>query len=610
MDCFYVAVERRRDPALLGLPCAVVQYNARQAGGAADLAADADRRVQGHCAGGIIAVSYEARARGVTRQMRPAEAKKQCPEIVLVQVPTAYGKADLRIYKDAGDEVAQLLARRAGACEKRSVDEVAVDITVESERLLQERDWDQDILPAAQKASHLADSALSLSATAVSKSEARNGHAGQRVREAGGSEQQARRSPWDWSFFWGQAERRLIAGAVVVEEMRAGVAAELGFECSGGVAQNKMLAKLGCGLHKPNQQTVVLPEAVGPLLQSLPLERLPGLGGDLGAQIKERLGVATASELASVPRAALEAAFPRQAEFLQRLAEGRHSEPVQERVLCKSLSSGKTFIGRLRLNTVADCEKWLGELAKELHQRYLDGLSRHRRAPTKISVSVGVGSTSSSRQGSIDLGSRGTVEQICAAGCACLRRWAPAEAGGECGLGVTSLGMSLSAMQPIEAGVTPVTHMLCAAGVPPAGRKDAARAAPGAPPSDTGAPAPVVRLLQAAAARAEAAPSAVSGGPIDVDAEPDADPAVRPGGVDATVLAALPAAVQAEVLAQMAPQEQAKLRAQMRAATPGREPLPTPARAPPATQTAKRRRGGGGAAAAGGIAAYFRPHSA
>ena len=47
----------------------------------------------------IIAVSYEARAAGVTRQMRGDDARKVCPSIRLVQVPEVRGKADLTKYK-------------------------------------------------------------------------------------------------------------------------------------------------------------------------------------------------------------------------------------------------------------------------------------------------------------------------------------------------------------------------------------------------------------------------------------------------------------------------------------------------------------------------------
>ena len=43
----------------------------------------------------IIAVSYEARASGVTRQMRGDDAKQKCPSIQLVYVPEVRGKADL-----------------------------------------------------------------------------------------------------------------------------------------------------------------------------------------------------------------------------------------------------------------------------------------------------------------------------------------------------------------------------------------------------------------------------------------------------------------------------------------------------------------------------------
>lgn len=37
--------------------------------------------------------------------MRGDEAKKVCPQIQLIQVPVAHGKADLKTYRDAGSEV-------------------------------------------------------------------------------------------------------------------------------------------------------------------------------------------------------------------------------------------------------------------------------------------------------------------------------------------------------------------------------------------------------------------------------------------------------------------------------------------------------------------------
>lgn len=41
----------------------------------------------------------------VSRSMRGNEAKKVCPDIQLVQVPVARGKADLTVYRNAGSEV-------------------------------------------------------------------------------------------------------------------------------------------------------------------------------------------------------------------------------------------------------------------------------------------------------------------------------------------------------------------------------------------------------------------------------------------------------------------------------------------------------------------------
>jgi len=76
MDCFYVQVEERNNVENRGKPGCVVQYKAWKGGG-------------------IIAVNYEARARGVTKQQRGDDAREKCPEIILYRVPELRGKADL-----------------------------------------------------------------------------------------------------------------------------------------------------------------------------------------------------------------------------------------------------------------------------------------------------------------------------------------------------------------------------------------------------------------------------------------------------------------------------------------------------------------------------------
>lgn len=52
--------------------------------------------------------------------------------------------------------------------------------------------------------------------------------------------------------------------------------AEVGFRCSAGIASNRMLAKLVSGLHKPDDQTVILPPDAAAFVAPLPVRALPG----------------------------------------------------------------------------------------------------------------------------------------------------------------------------------------------------------------------------------------------------------------------------------------------------------------------------------------------
>jgi DNA polymerase eta len=123
MDCFYCEVERQQSPQLRGQPMAVVQYNPFEEHEGKRVVLSQSRelpRVDNDSNGSIIAVSYEARAAGVTRSMRGREARRTCPAIQLVQVPTAHGKADLEVYRDAGASVLEIL-RRGGTTERCGV---------------------------------------------------------------------------------------------------------------------------------------------------------------------------------------------------------------------------------------------------------------------------------------------------------------------------------------------------------------------------------------------------------------------------------------------------------------------------------------------------------
>lgn len=47
---------------------------------------------------------------------------------------------------------------------------------------------------------------------------------------------------------------KLKIGADICNEVRKMVKEQLGFSMSGGIAHNKTLAKIACGLHKPDNQ--------------------------------------------------------------------------------------------------------------------------------------------------------------------------------------------------------------------------------------------------------------------------------------------------------------------------------------------------------------------
>lgn len=70
----------------------------------------------------VVTCNYHARDRGVTKLMRTSDARKRCPEIVLVS------GEDLTPYRELAKQIITV-AKRFGVVEKLGMDEVFVDAT-------------------------------------------------------------------------------------------------------------------------------------------------------------------------------------------------------------------------------------------------------------------------------------------------------------------------------------------------------------------------------------------------------------------------------------------------------------------------------------------------
>nr|AAI15308.1 Zgc:136881 [Danio rerio] len=366
MDCFYVQVEQRLKPELKNKPCVVAQYKTWKGGG-------------------IIAVSYEARAHGVGRNMFADDARKLCPDLQVARVPEAHGKADLTHYREASVEVIEVMSRFA-VIERASIDEAYMDLTASVQERLKNTSV-QDITAQQLKNTHIQGF----------PTQQENTHLDRDAQRAAGLQQ------WldllSSSTESSPADLHLAVGALIVEQMRAAVEEHTGFRCSAGISHNKVLAKLACGLNKPNRQTVLPLSSVPQLFSTLPISKIRNLGGKLGSSITETLSVENMGDLTRFSRAQLEQHFgDKTGPWLYDLCRGIEFEPVKPRQLPKSIGCSKNFAGKTCLRTKQQVQYWLHQLALELEER----LNKDRDVNGRVArqLTVGVRQAGGQRSGS------------------------------------------------------------------------------------------------------------------------------------------------------------------------------------------------------------------
>ncbi|KIW77680.1 hypothetical protein Z517_07512 [Fonsecaea pedrosoi CBS 271.37] len=253
-DCFYASVVENENPALKSVPLAIQQKQI------------------------VVTCNYEARRRGLRKLQLITEAKKVCPEVVIV-----LGE-DLTRFRDASKDLYTFLQQSiwSGRAERLGFDEVWLDCTDMVDYnlgLLNPNDLTHSFFCTNRDDPTIgfAYDASSVYGPTFPPSPSPSTHVSQEYEEL---------------------QMRLVLGSHLARHLRHELESQKGYTSTVGVAMNKLLAKLAGNVNKPKNQTTILPpcERVGgaestvtQFLDDHDIGKIPGIGFKLAQKIRAHI---------------------------------------------------------------------------------------------------------------------------------------------------------------------------------------------------------------------------------------------------------------------------------------------------------------------------------
>ncbi len=122
-------------------------------------------------------------------------------------------------------------------------------------------------------------------------------------------------------------EADMTSGEALAHTLRTRVKQELGITVSVGVSDNKIFAKLGSDMKKPDAVTVIPPDGFREKIWHLPAGALLYVGPRTGRKLHD-LGICTIGDLARAPTEVLQARLGKNGLLLQLFANGLDAAPV------------------------------------------------------------------------------------------------------------------------------------------------------------------------------------------------------------------------------------------------------------------------------------------
>lgn len=159
------------------------------------------------------------------------------------------------------------------------------------------------------------------------------------------------------------------SGAALADRIREDVKRELSLTISVGVSFNKVFAKLGSDLKKPDAVTLIPRERFREIVWGLPASALLGVG-PVTERALERHCVRTIGQLAAMPPQYMRAWLGRSADALWRAANGMDESAVVPLSLAPPLQSISHGMTPLRdIENASECAAFLREMAQDVGRR-------------------------------------------------------------------------------------------------------------------------------------------------------------------------------------------------------------------------------------------------
>ncbi|XJO77982.1 hypothetical protein BDV3_002488 [Batrachochytrium dendrobatidis] len=356
LDAFYAQVEQVRLGLPPTVPLAVQQWN------------------------GMIAINYAAREMGIHRFGSIKDAKRTCPELLLVHVATyADGdtepkyhpnpsqkthKVSLDVYRQASNKIMDILSKCGSPVKQASIDEAYVDITDYVNKLIESGDWKNIMSESHSECKDLQDE------------QQVHSDMGPMVRW----NKDTCSAMGDLVTSYGIFDLQLYLGSRLSASLRKQIFDELGYTCSTGIAHGKILAKLVSSINKPNKQTVLQIEKVPDFMKTIKLSKINGMGGKFGAEIMKTFQVTMAHELwvYSADELVKQLGYEH-GTWLYNACRGIDFQKIQGQTKSQSMTACKNLTPNI--HSTDDARYWLGILASELYTRVNTEFETNQRWP-------------------------------------------------------------------------------------------------------------------------------------------------------------------------------------------------------------------------------------